>query len=620
MNQYAVLYASLTVHALGLHVWSASEQLANSDEVSATSLSPGTSHSFVLPLPTGVARDVFQNSHQALVRVTSSNPEVASASVAAVLDRRRLLLKTGPTAGLLQCKVTSVCRAPGHSRLRLDFAPLSQRLGMAPMFLAKTCTSDVLHGFNVGQEPLGMDVVKDGEPQWTRQNEMELAFNQKEVNLYVTMASSSSTSQQFAFPVVRTTAVDWGLPGEMLRTAGKAKSADAGAGSIVQVEMMSDLDKGLVSRDSPKTLRLAFKCFKAGTARIELVLSPKLAWEPYRPLSLWLTKRCGGGFKKGFQVGSQAGGKDLVVDGIVKGHPNDVDGLTDQSSFYIKYAPTGPQDPDQEPKPVLDCVESSNGKHAAALKMNVDIEEAAVAADGGRRYNVLYSCFDRSDFECTLRIGLELWRSPQLKWKKSCGGTARPDMVVESSLARYATVFSSGQPAPAWLLKSPQVTLLPEETDVSFTVHRRADSQGSKPMVLFSPQAQSSDTSVLETSIANAESVAGRVLGSGEDGATLLVQHTCKGYGHALVTVVLPTGDGATGSPDASTDDLNMFGPVSFSYYKSCSGSGFFLQSAGVGIMGILCISSVAVAGCAALRPAEASKEIEDERLGRAYL
>lgn len=613
LKWYVCLCSTLSLQPSALSFGSATDRRLSTDEVRVTALSRGSSHRFVLPLPIAAAGDL-KASPRDLVRVSSSNAEVASASVSAVLDRRRLLLKSGPVSGLLQCEVSSLCHSPGHARFRLDFAPLSERIGMAPMFLAKTCYADVLPGFNVGEEPQGTDVVKNGEPQWTRQHELELPYNRNEVNLYISMADSA-TSQPFAFPIVRTTAVDWGLPGEPLQATGVARGADVGAGSIVQVQVLSNLDKGSVSRDSPKSLRLAFQCFKAGTARVELVLSPKAAWEPYRPLSLWLTKRCGGGFRKGFEVGSDAATNDLVLDGVVKRHPSDVSGLTGTTSFYVRYAPSGPRDPDQHPKPAVQCVGSSSGRHDAASTMNAGVKVVATA-DGGSRYDVEYSCVDRADFECTLRLGLELWKSPQLKWKKSCGGAARPDMVVESSLARYATVFVGGRPAAEWLLENPQVTLLPEEADVSFTVHHKADLHGSEAMVLSIPQVQSSDTSILEANATNAASVSGRRLGGDKDGATLLVQHTCKSPGRARVTVLIPTVDG-NGGPQG---DLNMFGPVSFSYYKSCAGSGCVPFSAPLGMLGLLCVSSVAAAGCMTLRPAEQPKERPEPPLGRAYL
>jgi len=55
------------------------------------------------------------------------------------------------------------------------------QLQMSPMLLAKTCSADVLRGFNVGQQPQGADVVADGEAHWTRQHEPEFAYNVNEV-------------------------------------------------------------------------------------------------------------------------------------------------------------------------------------------------------------------------------------------------------------------------------------------------------------------------------------------------------------------------------------------------------------------------------------------------------
>jgi len=587
---FAVCFAvwSLPVAALALRYGSGNDHVANSDEATVIALPQGHSQDFVLPVPTGFVGDLA-------VKATSLNPRVASASATAVLDHQRVLLRSGPAGGLLQCKVASVCHAPGHANFRLDFAPVSRDSGMSPtrpVFLTKTCSADVLQGFNVGQEPNGRDVVKDGQPQWTRQHEPEFGRNVDTVDLHVSLADSS-IRQQMATPIVRTTAVRWGSS----RAGQLANTADAGAGSIVQVQVLSDLDQGELSQDTPKTLRLAFRCITAGIVRLELTLSPKLAWEPYRPVPLWFTKTCGGGFKKGFQVGSKAGVNDLVADGVVKGHPGDIDGLTDRLSLYIKYAPRDAQDPDQMPKPVLECLTSGGTRQTAALKMSADIEEEPTA-DGEQRYTIVYNCFDRADFECSLRLGLQLWQNPQLKWKKSCGGAARPDLVVASSLGRYDSVFAAGHAASAWMLMNPQVRLLPEEDDVTFTVHRQVDVTGSKPVVLDMPQVYSSDTRILDASITNAASVVGRVLSGDIDGATLLVHHTCKSPGFARLTVRMPA-DTLESSPLGS----NIFGPVSFSYLKSCGGAGFMLPSVLLGFMSVACVTSAALMGCYGMQP-----------------
>lgn len=242
------------------------------------------------------------------------------------------------------------------------------------------------------------------------------------------------------------------------------------------------------------------------------------------------------------------------------------------------------------------------------LKMNADIEEF-ITSEGGRRYDIQYACFDRAEFMCTLRFGLHLWRSPELKWRKSCGGDARPDLAIESSLARYADVFAHGHPSAAWTMMQPEVKLLPEEDDVSFTV-RQQGSEAGAAMVLRMPEVWSSNTEVLNVSIANAAQVAGRVLAGDRDGALLLVHHNCKKYGDAIVTVRVPTEDWAT-ELGATLGDRKMFGPVSFSYHKSCGQHGFMLA----GIVGQLGILSLMCATCAVVMQCNPGRQNEIDEL-----
>lgn len=588
----SLLFTSWTICTCAVRFESAGsrakESEASTSEVRATVLARGQKQGFAVPLPPG-----FQYNGQfsrALARATSLNPEVASASATATVDHRRLMLRNGPAAGLVQCEVTSTCHAAGTAYFRLDISLPSLRQAVPPVLLAKSCSADVLRGLNVGQKPHGSDVVRHGQSFWTRHREPEFSNSVNEVNLHISM-DSSDAGQQFAFPVVRTTVVKRGLPGMSQRSP---QAWDL-PNSIAQVEVLSDLDKGDLSARSPKFTRLFFKCHRAGTIRVELLLNPRLPWEPYAPVSMWLTKSCGGGPKKGFDVGSSAGLKDLVADGSVLKQNWVVGNLVDMSSFYVKYASAGRAEPDQKPDAMMRCVDTRGGMPTSALTTSFSMVKNATS-DGSSRYDVSYSCLERAEFECTLRFGLKLSRSPQLKWRKHCGGAARPDIIVDSSLARYAAVFASGQPASAWNVDAPQVSLPAEEDDVSFTVRRRIDVEGSKPAALGAARVRSSDSSVLEASLTNAASIAGRVLAGDKDGASLLVHHNCKSRGKATVTVFIATENMPAEQTEASSLDPELFGPISFSYIKSCGGAGpGFLQLAG-GSSGVF--ESVTLSAC----------------------
>jgi hypothetical protein len=600
------LCLALWLRAVAIQLGSDRVLHRNEDQVTVLKLPAEGPSNLVLPLPADLGADVELLAADKLVQATSLNPGVASAQASAVLDRRRLLLQSRPVAGLLQCTVDVSCHAPGIVNVRLDFAPFGGQLGLAPVFLAKTCAADVLRGINIGQEPQGSDVVRNGLPQWTREHKPEVPYNVNEVTLYVSMAHNGN-GQGFAPPHVRSTVVQQGYPGDASHSPRNVQNPDGSA--IVEAQIFSDLNEGQLLPGAPKSLRMVFQCRSAGTALIELVLRPRPVWQPYGPISIWLNKTCGGGYKAGFDVGSQRGLKDFVANGKVYSQPLDVDGITDYSSFSARYLPDSTE-LDQAPRPKLQCTDQRTGLPSNDLQTQLSVEKDA-NVDENLRYVVAYSCSKRGVFDCTLGFQLQLWRSPQLRWRKMCGGDARPDIVVQSNLNRFANVFGSGRPISAWAMVKPQVWLLPEEQDISFEVHRLASN---KAVLLRLPNVHSSDPDVLSVSLTNAAVVSGRVLTKAQDGATLLVHHDCKRPGKAMVTLTIPTDDW---EQQEARVGLSMFGPVSFSYMKSCGKS----RTPGVvlaGLVGFASIACIAATSYAAVTYANCKEEEQRQEMREA--
>merc|ERR1719171_722795 len=149
LMRWIALFCALSLPVTqALSVVSADEHSRQQDEVRATVLTPAHRHKLSLPVPPGAA-DGDATLLREGVQAISMNPEVASATATAVWERKRLLLPSGPSSGLLQCEVASVCHAPGLAHFRLDFSPLSYQLHMPSMFLAKWLQSAMHLGLHI---------------------------------------------------------------------------------------------------------------------------------------------------------------------------------------------------------------------------------------------------------------------------------------------------------------------------------------------------------------------------------------------------------------------------------------------------------------------------------------
>lgn len=285
--------------------------------------------------------------------------------------------------------------------------------------------------------------------------------------------------------------------------------------------------------------------------------------------------------------------------GVLKHDPFDVMGGVERSRFYARFdaaairgsgdAATG------EPRPTLRCV----GTGASESGVSAVLEASGRGND--RAYDVVYTCYERGSSLCKLSFDFQFWRGVELAWTKTCGGGARQDVIVESDLGIFETVFSHGLADKSWSASHPAITLLGDQDDVTFTVRRDPKANSDDPLVLKGVSATFSQPDVLGVDIGDASIWAGRVLAEVQDRATLRVHHDCHVLGDALVTIKVQTEDkrgsshGARRPPPERGEQL--FDPIVFSYVKRCSGGlGLSVIPVVIGGWLFLCACSGAIA------------------------
>lgn len=584
-----------------------------------------TSH-FFISLDNAVVGGL-QTADVADVRVKSSNTSVVTARLLRPLrrpgGRRSLSLLANGRAG--ECVVSYDCSAMGSSAVRIELL-LKDPNALSPVILLeKTCKGTNLPGLSVGTDSTSSDAALDGQSKWTRRTSPIVPFDRSELSLFVRMNSPDHGNQKFDPPTIKITPTSWGLdyiddpPVESASqqahrdTNPKAgeysdhpplvlhKNANVGAHNVVSAYFISMWDKGgALAFDKPEEIELKFECLNPGTALVELVLTPSPAYEPYRPVSVFMQKICGGTVKRGLTVGSTAGGDDLVSDGVLRKSMADVGGLTHASHFFVGYFPFGDNDPQQTLKPKLRCVPDKGPKDG-----EVAVDAKLVEAGAFQTYDVLYSCGMAGISVCTLDLGLQFYRDLGLTWKKVCGGS-RPDILIESDLQTFATVFAAGKAEGPWATSNPEVELPVEEENATFTVRVNTTNEA-EPITLDKPVVEVSDPSVLEVNLVGSQSFLSRVLAQKADRASVLAQHKCIGNGEVTVNMKFPLAghypkpitvlaQDARAHSKGQADPV-LFTPATFSYRKRCGVFHMEAMYVMIAVVGTMFLASAACMG-----------------------
>jgi len=546
------------------------------------------------------------------IRVSSSNPEVSTAFVSAKtaasrgsstgvkvrqpsqtmgFDDVRQLLSTGSGIEFL---VSSICHKAGRSQIRVEFG-LEKPAFLSPAFyMDKICHAQVFAGLALGTAPGGSGAVADGVARWDERHAPSVSVNESQVHLYVTLSALDHAGVRFGPPQVRVHR----LSAPQRRSLGhRPRTGAAPVLATASMQIGSNHQKLAAGEKLSAEIKVHFKCLTAAESLVEVVLTPTPLFDPYRPVSIFMRKRCRGGLRRGFDVGTTAESADLVKDGKVQARPMDVGSLDDHSEFYFQYSQMPPLktavaavETHEMAKPVLSCAAESDTEDAARK----EVVEAKLIADHVRQsYKILYSCQRRGVSKCLLRFNFRFWNSPELVWNKHCGGV-RPDVVVESTLARHATVFASGRPVPAWASTNPEVWLQAEENVVTFMFHQtpmQGEELPRQQLELRSPKARVSDQSVLGVMV-NRDAAAGA-----SNDAVVFARNVCKRKGRAKVTISLtpfianaaqvrrlsrPRQSGESPAKHLKVPRSNeaeqfasgdLFEPVEFSYWKACDGS-----------------------------------------------
>jgi len=590
----------------------------------------------------------LQTADIADIHVESLNTSVVTATVLRPLrrpgGRRSLsLLATGKPAA---CLISYECSATGSSNVRIELKLKSPNALSPVILLEKVCKGTNLPGLAVGTTSGSDDVAQDGKAKWTRRNSPLVPFERSEVPLFVTMLSPDHGGQKFAPLAIRVTPTSWGLdyidnpPAESASQqahrdgnpqAGKYsdnpplvlhKNANVGAHNVASVSLSSMFDQGgSLEVDKSEEIVLKFECLNPGTTLVELVLTPTPAYEPYKPMSVFLVKVCGGAVKSGLMVGTSAGGDDLVSDGKRLNPLADVGGLTHASHFFVQYFPFGPDDPQQAVNPTLRCVPAQGDPNEL-----VPAEAKLVKSDDLQTFDVFYSCRKAGLSKCTLDLGLRFYRSVGLTWNKNCGGS-RPDVLIESDLQSFMTVFSSGSASAPWSASNPEVELPVEEENATFTVRVNESAiNDDEPVALDMPYVKVSDPSILEVNLVGSESLASRVLAQKADKASVIAHHKCVGNGEVTVHMKFPfaghwpkpmlglaqTSAHSHGKGTSKIDPVH-FSPAAFSYRKRCGVFHIEAMYVMIAAVGTLFVASVACMGVSYFKFKDLPKDPEPQ-------
>lgn len=523
------------------------------------SLPPGRTSARFFLSPTSRSAGSIQDLKD--VRVSAVDPSIATASFSlmpAGAEGRRNARSRLPEAArrfsgaflqetfernlAAELLVECACHAPGTARFRVDL-PSSRKVSRSPAFVfSKSCQGLQLQGFNVGSTPEGKDALENGQPIWQPSNAPVLAFNEHSVDLFISASSTLLPEDvEFQAPRVRV----WQhkeSPSRQRQPSSGALHRDQPA---VQASIDSDLasGSGKLSPYAPTKLTVSTECLKPSAALIEVILAPKSAWDPYRPVSIFLKKQCNRGALIGFNVGTAHGVADLVRDGQVLADSVDgaldADGSQESSQIFVEY----PKDKDSSAAlvPIMRCAdESQDGASPAATA------QLSVPSDGSG-YTIRYKCHRPGISSCSIRLGLPFWDAAELRWRKTCV-SAGPDITIQSNRFQ-SMVFGGRQAASMWAPENPGVVLAPNDNVAVFTV--RASH--------LPPKGPRSEVRVSDTSVVDAI-VSVEPEGAREATAPLVLvaRNVCKKHGTAKVSISLHVGEASSG-------------PVEFAYWKACN-------------------------------------------------
>lgn len=511
------------------------------------------------------------------VTAMSSDDSVVTVQVMRPIHRpgghRSFSLLSGTKSGVSQ--FTYQCHGPGEAIVRIEVLLRDPRWLSPVIRLRKVCRAITLPGFGLGTAVLASSVVEDGSSKWTRERSPLIPFETTDLLLFATRTSPNLGNQSFEAPRVRVVAQSLGLDHSDLATPNLHPGSKVATGlTILEVSSGSPWARsgGTLAFGEAVQIALKFQCLYPGVALVELLLIPKPAWQPYKPLSVFMRKVCGGVHKHGLQVGSYKGGSDLVADGIPQRTLPKVDLLSHSSRFFVQYT-SGDGDPQLEPSPRVRC--DTGRAEPFGMASPVDAFLNVTSGMRNQQLTVTYTCKRGAVADCQLDLGLHFFKPLVLRWRKSCGGP-RPDVVIESDLQSFSDVFSAGLAAPAWAKAEPAVELPGEQSIASFIIRSNSSAkpEDPEPLTLGRPIIEVTDPKVLDVALISSASLHGRVLRDSPDFVALAAEHVCKAPGEVVVHVkvpFLPRLSNGTSLLGAESDSLLQFNAAEFAYKKHCT-------------------------------------------------
>lgn len=491
--------------------------------------------------------------------------------------RRSFSLVAGGESGV--CQFAYVCHGVGEAVLRIEMRLRDPRRLSPVILLRKVCRALAIPGLAVGTALMKSSIVEDGSSKWTRDKSPVIAFESTELSVFATLMSPNLINQSFEAPRVHVVAQSQGLEHNNASSPNShVISLNSHMGSsthepVLDVSLMSPWAKsgGTLTFGRLEEIALRFRCIHPGVALVELRLTPQPAWQPCKPVSVFMRKVCGGIRKHGLQVGTYAGGKDVVKDGIPQGNMQKVSLLERSSRFFIQYPSFEDGDPQLEPSPQVHCVVIGE---PFGTPSPVDALLTVSAGKRNQQINVTYACKRAGSADCALDLGLRFWKPLVLHWHKSCGGP-RPDAVIESDLPSFSEVFSVGRTAPAWTEIEPTVELPGEQSFASFIIrsNNSASPEDPEPLTLGRPIISVSNPKVLDVALLSETMLLGHEIRN-SDSVAVTTRHLCKAHGDTVVHVkvpFLPHLPNGTSLLSADSNLMMQFDAAEFWYRKRCA-------------------------------------------------
>jgi hypothetical protein len=529
----------------------------------------------------------------------------------------------------------------GEAVLRIEFVFRDPRHLSPAILLRKACRALAVPGLAIGTALIKSSIVEDGSSKWTREKAPVVAFETKELSLFATMTSPDLGNQSFEVPRVRVVAQSKGLEHVNASSLNLAlMSMDHVDGSPLRQQAILDVtltspwarSGGRLPQEHQEEIALRFQCRDPGVALVELLLRPEPAFQPCKPVSVFMRKVCGGVRKHGLQVGSYPGGNDVVKDGVFLRNLRTVSLLDHSSHFFLHYPSFEDGDPQTTPLPQVHCAAAreavgARNPVAALVSARSPVDALlSVSSSAGIRHqqlNVTYTCKRAGKADCWLDLGLRFWKPVVLQWCKSCGGP-RPDAVIESDLPSFSQVFAVGRAASAWAKEEPAVELPQEQSFAGFVIRSNSSvsAEDPEPLTLGRPVISVSNPKVLDVALLADTVLLGHVLRD-SDYVAVTAQHVCKAKGQAVVHVKLPFLPHLTNGTSllsADSDLLNQFDAAEFSYKKHCAPDQRyvpFVLALGGALLFVLCF--IGTTGFALSKSRQLNRAAEQRNVAVAY-